>query len=60
MNVEIRAIGYLEDAGMANNQGHAWSRANVLANILWSRVLTVGVDRINVAMIVGYGLDSTS
>ena len=60
MNVKMWAIGYLADAGIANSQGHAWSKANLLASILRSRVLKVGVDRIDVAKIVGYRPDSTS
>ena len=44
MNVKIRAIGYLADADIANNQGHAWSKENLAASILRSRVLTVGVN----------------
>ena len=60
MNVEIRAIDYLADIGIANSQGHAWSKANLPASILRSRVLTVGVDRIDAAVIVGYRPDSTS
>ena len=60
MNVKMRAIGYLADAGIANSQGHTWSKANLSASILRSRVLTVGVDRIDTSIIVSYGLDSTS
>jgi hypothetical protein len=60
MNIEIRAIDYLANAGIANNQCHAWSKANLPASILWSRVLIVGVDRIDVVVIVGYRPDSTS
>ena len=60
MNVEIWAISYLANAGIANSQGHAWSKANLPASILRSRVLTVEVDRIDAAVIVGYRPDSTS
>ena len=57
MSIKVQAIGYLADAGIANSQGHAWSKANLLASILWSRVLIVGVDRINAAVIAGYRPD---
>ena len=60
MNVEIRAIGYLADVGIANSQGQAWSKANLPTSILRSRVLTVGVDRIDAAVIASYRPDSTS
>ena len=60
MNIEIRAIDYLANAGIANSQCHAWSKANLPASILRSRVLTVGVDRIDAAVIASYRLDSTS
>ena len=59
MNVKIRAIGYLADADIANNQGHAWSKANLPASILQPKVLTVGVDRIDTSIIASYGPDST-
>ena len=54
MNIKMRAIGYLADAGTTNNQGHAWSKANLTASILRSRVLTVEVDRIDAAVIASY------
>ena len=44
MGVKAQAIGYLADVGIANSQGHAWSKANLPASILRSRVLTVGVN----------------
>jgi len=52
MNVKIRATGYLANVGIASSQGHAWSKGNLPASILRSRVLTVGVDRIDASMIV--------
>ena len=60
MSVKVQAIGYFADAGIANSQGHAWSKANLPASILRSRVLTVGVDRIDAAVIASYRLDSTN
>ena len=54
MNVEIWAISYLADLGITNSQGHACSKANLPASILRSRVLIVGVDRIDAVVIVGY------
>ena len=60
MSVKVQAIGYLADAGIANSQGHAFSKANIPTSILRSKVLTVGIDRIVAAIIVSYRLDSTS
>ena len=60
MSVEVQAIGYLADAGIENSQGHAWSKANLPASILRSKVLTVGVDRIDTSIIASYRPDSTS
>ena len=60
MNVKIKVIGYLADVGIANSQGHAWSKANLPTSILRFKVLTVGIDRIVTAIIASYRLDSTS
>ena len=60
MSVKVQTIGYLANAGIANSQGHASSKTNLPASILRSRVLIVGVDRIDAAMIARYRLDSTS
>ena len=60
MNVKMWAIGYLADAGIANSQGHAWSKANLPTSTLQSRVITVGVDRIDAAVIAGNRPDSSS
>ena len=46
MSIKVQAIGYLADAGIANNQDLAWSKASLLASILRSKVLIVGMDRI--------------
>ena len=60
MNVEIWAINYLADVGIANSQGHAWSKANLPASILRSKVPSVEIDRIVTAIIAKYRLDLTS
>ena len=53
-------IGYLADAGIANNQGHAWSKANLPTSILRSKVLSVGIDQIVTVIIASDRPDSTS
>ena len=60
MSVKVRTIGYLADASIANNQDHAWSKAILLASILQSKVLTVGIDWIVTSIIASYGPNSTS
>ena len=60
VGVKVQAIGYLADAGIANSQGYAWSKASLPANILRPKVLTVGVDRIDTSIIASYGPNSTS
>ena len=60
MSIKVWAFGYLADAGIANSQGHAWSKANLPTSILRFKVLTVGIDQIYTAIIVSYKLDSTS
>ena len=60
ISVKVLAIGYLANAGIANSQGHAFSKANIPTSILRSKVLTVGIDRIVAAIIASYRLDSTS
>ena len=60
MNVKVRAIGYLADAGITNSQGHAWSKANLPASVLQFKVLIVGIDKIITAIIASYRPDSTS
>ena len=57
---KVHAISYLADAGIANSQGHAWSKANLPTSILRPKVLTVGIDRIVTAIIASYKPDSTS
>ena len=60
MNVKIRTIGYLADAGIANSQGHAWSKANLPTSILRFKALTVGIDWIVIAIIANYRPDLTN
>ena len=60
MSVTVQAIGYLADAGIANSQGHAWSKANLPTSILRFKVLSVGIDQIVTAIIASDILDSTS
>ena len=60
MNVEIWAIDYLADVGIANSQGHAWSKANLPTSILRTRVPSVGIDRIVAAIIANRRPDLTN
>ena len=60
MSIKVRAIGYLANATIANSRGHAWSKENLPASILRSKVLTVGIDRIVASIIASYKPDSTS
>ena len=60
MSVKEQAIGYLADAGIANSQGHAWSKASLPTSILQSRVPSVGINWIVIAIIVIYRPDLTS
>ena len=60
MSIKVQVIGYLADAGIANSQGHAWSKANLPTSILRFKVLIVGIDRIVTAIIASYKSDSTS
>ena len=60
MSVKVQAIGYLADAGIANSQGHAWSKASLPTSILRSRVPSVRIDQIVTAIIASYRPDLTS
>ena len=60
MSVRVLAIGYLANAGIANSQDHAWSKANLPTSILRSKVLIVGIDQIVISIIASYRPDSTS
>ena len=60
MNVKVRAIGCLADAGIADSQGHAWSKTNLPTSILRSNVSSVEIDRIVTVIIANYRPDLTS
>ena len=60
MSVKVQAIYYLDNADIANSQGHAWPKANLSTSILLLKVLTVGIERIVTAIIASYRPDSTS
>ena len=60
IGIKAQAIGYLADAGIANNQGQTWSKANLPTIILLFKVLSVGIDQIITAIIASYRPDSTS
>ena len=60
MSVKVQAIDYLADAGIANSQGHAWSKVSLPISILRSKVPSVGIDRIVTAIIAIYRPDLTS
>ena len=60
MSIKVRVIDYFADVGIANSQDHAWSKANIPASILRSKVLIVGIDQIVTSIIASYRPDSTS
>ena len=55
IGIKAQAIGYLADAGIANSQGHAWSKANLPTSILQKQI-----DQIVTSIIASYRLDSSN